>query len=402
MNLPKQVKEIIARLNENGHEAYVVGGCVRDYLMGAEPKDWDITTAASPEEMKGLFDKTVDTGIEHGTVTVVIDKENYQLTTFRLDGKYLDKRHPEEVTFTKDVEQDLMRRDFTINAIAYHPTTGYLDPFSGQKDIKKKVIRCVLDPDKRFDEDALRMLRCIRFSGQLNFTIQKTTYQALKRKAKSISAISIERIRDEIIKLIMSNNSEKFSLLLESKILKFVNEDLYNHCYNNKEEIINLLPTSNKETSLRLSIIYRHMPMAEVEKQLKFLRLDNNTIKDTLTLLKYIDVEITEDDYLIRKLLNQIGLERLKTLIDLQNVYSKKVNVNHLLDKIISDKDCLTLSDLAIKGNDLLSMGIPKGENIGKTLNFLLDKVLMNPKMNEVEILAKLAKEYNNKPMSST
>ncbi len=393
MNIPKPVVEIIASLNKKGYEAYVVGGCVRDSLMGIEPHDWDITTSASPDRVKAVFPKTFDTGIEHGTVTVVKNKENYQVTTFRLDGDYLDKRHPERVEFTEDIEQDLMRRDFTMNAIAYHPKTGYLDPFGGQGDIKRKVIRCVLDPERRFDEDALRMLRCLRFSAQLNFSVHKATYNALLNNITAISAISIERIRDEILKLIISKNSEKFSLLTETEILKYINEDLYNHCLKNQDEIIQHLPKAKKDLVQRLAVIFRNMPGKKAEPILKFLRLDNATIKDTVTLLKYMDYPLSNDAYILRKLLSEIGKEQAYALLSLRAYKEDLAKAEDTLNFIIDEGHCTSLSQLAINGNDLMNLGIPKGQKMGQILHLLLDYVLKCPCCNNYADLSKKALE---------
>ncbi len=397
MNLPKPVVEIIESLNKKGFEAYVVGGCVRDSLMGIEPHDWDITTSASPDRVKAIFPKTFDTGIEHGTVTVVKNKENYQVTTFRLDGDYLDKRHPDRVIFTQDIEQDLMRRDFTMNAIAYHPKTGYLDPFGGQNDIKRKVIRCVLDPERRFDEDALRMLRCLRFSAQLNFSVHKATYTALLNNLEAISAISIERVRDEILKLIMSDNSEKFSLLTETKILKHINEEFFNHCIKYQDEIINHLPNSKKDLIQRLTIVLKKMPVKKAESILKFLRLDNVTIKDTVTLLKHIDFTLSNDAYVLRKLLSQIGKEQVYALLSLRDYSEPMGTLEDTLNFIVDEEHCTSLTQLAINGNDLMNLGIPKGQKVGQILHLLLDEVLRSPCSNNYDTLSKKALElYKN------
>ena len=221
MQLPEQVKFIISELNKNGYEGYIVGGCVRDYLMGIPPHDYDITTSALPEEVKAIFPHTVDTGIEHGTVTVIIDKIGYELTTYRIDGEYKDNRHPEQVIFTDKLAGDLSRRDFTVNAIAYNDQRGYVDMFGGMEDIKKAIIKGVGEPSKRFQEDALRMMRALRFSAQLNFSIEENTMLALKENAQLIKNISIERIREEFFKLIISDHNERLDLLYESGMLPY-------------------------------------------------------------------------------------------------------------------------------------------------------------------------------------
>lgn len=204
MDIPSKAAEIIQELAAHGFEAYAVGGCVRDSILGRKPEDWDITTSARPEQVKAIFPRTVDTGIEHGTVTVLMDREHFEVTTYRVDGEYEDHRHPKEVTFTASLEEDLKRRDFTINAMAYNPETGLVDIFNGIEDLKNQVIRCVGDPGERFDEDALRILRAIRFSAQLGFQIDAATQRAMSERAKDLKEVSAERIRVELVKLLVS------------------------------------------------------------------------------------------------------------------------------------------------------------------------------------------------------
>ncbi|MCL2699479.1 MAG: hypothetical protein FWE68_04135, partial [Defluviitaleaceae bacterium] len=227
--LPPAAALIISRLNSAGHEAYAVGGCVRDSIMGKTPIDWDVTTSALPAQVKRLFSNTHDTGIAHGTVTVVIDSKNYEVTTFRIDGEYLDGRHPESVEFTRCLSEDLRRRDFTMNAIAWHPDEGYTDPFGGVADINAKRVRGVGDAGQRFREDALRMLRAIRFAAQLNFEIEPATWDALIENSKLIEHISMERVRDELLKLLISGNPEKITLLAESGLFEYIDPALAEH-----------------------------------------------------------------------------------------------------------------------------------------------------------------------------
>ena len=225
--IPKEVEEIILKLNKEGFEAYIVGGCVRDILMDRIPSDWDITTSAKPEEVKRIFPRTYDTGIVHGTVTVVMNKSHFEITTYRIEGIYEDYRRPKEVSFTNNLEEDLSRRDFTMNAIVYHPQEGFIDPMGGIIDIENKIIRCVGDPSKRFEEDALRMLRGIRFSSQLNFNIEEETYNAIKDNAALISYISAERIKEELDKMLMGDFTDKLVLLYETGILKYILPELH-------------------------------------------------------------------------------------------------------------------------------------------------------------------------------
>ena len=219
IRIPAPAEEIINKLNEHGYEAYVVGGCVRDMLLGREPGDWDITTSALPEQVKEVFRRTVDTGIQHGTVTVMMGKEGYEVTTYRIDGEYSDGRHPNSVEFTPDLVEDLKRRDFTINAMAYNSHTGFVDKFGGVEDLQKGIIRCVGEPMDRFTEDALRILRAIRFSAQLGFSIEERTYEAIKVIAPNMVHVSKERIQVELTKLLLSSHPDYISLVYETCLL---------------------------------------------------------------------------------------------------------------------------------------------------------------------------------------
>ena len=220
--MPQKVKFIIKQLMDNGFEAYAVGGCVRDSILGREPNDWDITTSALPGQVKEVFEHTVDTGIQHGTVTVVLDKENFEVTTYRIDGEYEDNRHPKEVIFTANLVEDLKRRDFTVNAMAYNDETGLVDVFGGISDLNDKIIRCVGNAEDRFSEDALRVLRAARFAAQLGFSIEDGTMQAMKSMAPNLANISAERIQVELVKLIISDNPDMIKTAYELGITKIV------------------------------------------------------------------------------------------------------------------------------------------------------------------------------------
>ena len=222
IQMPVNANRIIHTLQEAGHEAYIVGGCVRDAILGKEPGDWDITTSAKPEEVKALFRRTIDTGIEHGTVTVMFDKEGYEVTTYRVDGKYEDHRRPTSVTFTASLIEDMKRRDFTINAMAYNETEGVIDHFDGMGDLKRKMIRCVGEPKERFDEDALRILRALRFSAQLDFSIDEKTKEAIRNQAVYLKDISAERIHVELTKLLVSSHPERLRTAYELGVTKIV------------------------------------------------------------------------------------------------------------------------------------------------------------------------------------
>ena len=229
IELPEDVRTILAKLETEGYEAYAVGGCVRDSILGRKPGDWDITTSARPESIKALFRRTVDTGIEHGTVTVLMGSRSYEVTTYRIDGEYADLRHPKEVLFTASLEEDLKRRDFTINAMAYNESTGLVDLFDGMSDLNNRVIRAVGKPEERFGEDALRILRAFRFSAQLDFEVEEKTREAAKKLAANLSMISAERIREELTKLLVSDHPEKIEELYDNKITDVILPEL-NRC----------------------------------------------------------------------------------------------------------------------------------------------------------------------------
>lgn len=221
MKIPENAASILQTLQDNGYEAYVVGGCVRDMILGREPGDWDITTSAKPLQVKALFRRTIDTGIQHGTVTVMMGNEGYEVTTYRMDGEYEDHRHPKEVVFTPDLIEDLKRRDFTINAMAYNPQTGLIDAFDGMGDLERRCIRCVGEPEERFDEDALRMLRGIRFAGQLDFEVEERTLCAIAAKAPTLVHVSAERIRTELTKLLISGGSDRLLLTVQTGLSRY-------------------------------------------------------------------------------------------------------------------------------------------------------------------------------------
>ncbi len=385
MKLPKNVDFILKELNKNGYEGYIVGGCVRDYLMGTEPHDYDITTSALPEEVKSIFSHTVDTGIQHGTVTVVIDKIGYEITTYRIDGEYKDNRHPEEVIFTDKLSGDLSRRDFTVNAIAYNPLNGYVDLFNGRDDINKKIIRGVGVPAKRFQEDALRMMRAVRFSAQLDFSIEENTLKALKDNADLIENISIERIREEFFKLLLSNHNERLDILLNSGMTEYFLPEILNRKYDYSK--INGL---SKDIVVRLSYVLSHIDSKNVNKIMKRLKTDNKTGAAVTNIVKYVDYKIT-DDYSMRKLINLTG-ENTLSLIEVMGALNNSDMINEVNIYNRVKNDCCTLKSLDLTGNDLMSIGI-KGKEIGEVLNKALDLVMKEPDKNNREVLLNIIKE---------
>ena len=387
MKLPKNVDFILKELNRNGYEGYIVGGCVRDYLMGNEPHDYDITTSALPDEVKKVFPHTVDTGIQHGTVTVVIDKVGYEITTYRIDGEYKDNRHPEEVIFTDKLSGDLSRRDFTVNAIAYNPLKGYVDLFNGREDIEKKIIRGVGVPAKRFQEDALRMMRAVRFSAQLDFSIEDITLKALKENADLIKNISIERIREEFFKLLLSNHNERLDILLNSGMTEYFLPEILNRKYDYMK--INFL---SRDIVVRLSYILSHIESKSVNKIMKRLKTDNKTASAVTNIVKYVNYKIN-DSYSMRKLINLVGENTLK-LIEVIGALNNSDMIFEINMYNSVKNDCCTLKSLALTGNDLISIGI-KGKEIGEVLNKALDLVMKEPDKNNREVLLNIRLQYN-------
>lgn len=413
MNIPKDVSFILDKLRNNGYESFVVGGGVRDKLMGLKPKDWDITTSAKPLEVKEIFDHTFDTGIQHGTITVVINSTNYEVTTYRIDGEYEDGRRPLDVTFTSNLVEDLKRRDFTINAIAYHPDYGYQDFFGGQEDIKNKVIKGVGDPAWRFNEDGLRMLRCVRFSSQLGFTIEDETYKALVENVDLIKKISEERVRIELEKLFLGDYVDYMSKLWESKLLMAIDADLYNHIVKNSQQIkdrLNNLQKFNKNPVFAWAIIFFEMEsdnLKELEdfqianRFFKKLKFDNYTINNVILLLKYFngikdnDYMLINSDHEIRKLIYNLGdKECVENIIDLHEILdlgnSNYSESRKKLKGIVERCDCCFLKDLKINGGILIGLGVEKGKAIGYTLDYLINKVLENPELNDLVTLKEL------------
>ena len=396
MNIPKQVVYIIEELEKNGFEGFIVGGCVRDYILGFLPKDFDITTDALPQDIKNIFDYTIDTGIEHGTVTVVLDKQNFEVTTYRIDGEYKDNRRPENVTFSKKIEEDLSRRDFTMNAIAYSIKKGFVDPFCGIDDIKNKLIKGVGDADKRFKEDALRMMRGVRFSAQLGFSIEEKTFLAIKNNAKLIENISIERTRDEFLKLIKSNYIEKLNLLEETNLYKYFIPEIASIFKNYKKNIFILKKLSK---DLRFAFLLSHLDEKIVEEILKRLKLDNKTIKETKTIIQYFNYNFVDNRVETRKLMSIIEPNLFKKILEIKFCISliendlikckKYDNIFDEIDETIRKNHCFSLKTLAIKGNDLKQIGITDGKKIGDCLKLALNIVLEQPDKNEKDWLLK-------------
>ncbi len=400
--LPKKVNTILNTLVDAGFEAYIVGGCVRDLILEIEPNDYDITTDAVPEQIKELFEKTIDTGIEHGTVSVLIDKEIFEITTFRIDGDYLDSRHPESVTYTRNLSEDLLRRDFTINAMAYYDEV--IDIFDGLTDLEKGIIRGVGDPDARFKEDALRMLRAIRFSSRFAYEIEPKTKKAIADNCHLIANVSVERIKIEIDKTLLSINPDYFEQIYSLGLLIFINEPL-NHIFSeeeNRREILELLKEIKAELFLKWTILLDRMEIRQAVKALKALKFDNNTSKKIISLLGNKDEHVLADGVQVRKHISKMG-ELYPYFLEYKRAYASIKSDKEGLEEIELAgkiyKETLDLgyacsiSELAINGNDVMTLGY-KGKKVGEVLAFVLSRVLEKPSLNKREVLIELAKKY--------
>ncbi len=371
-NLPKQVEYCISTLENNGFEAFCVGGAVRDHIMQRVPGDYDVTTNATPEEIIATFEKTVPTGIKHGTITVIIDNMSIEVTTYRTEGDYLDHRSPESVSFVNNVEGDLLRRDFTVNAICYHPQKGIYDPLGGVSDIKDKVIKAVGNAEERFQEDALRIMRAFRFSAQLGFNIQEATLTAALNKATTLSLISSERIATELIKAFVSNNPQKINPLLASGGL--------NHLGITSNSVIpNFIEGTPCDFSLRFALFCIENELEALDI-LTNLKLDNNTKSMVQTYIKMSSLNVSNDAD-IRRLLNLGDLRLTKTYLTY-----KSPEMLTKLEEIITRKDAYKISMLKVSGNDLLEKGF-LGKDVGEILNKLLLDVIENPNLNTYENL---------------
>ncbi|MDE7260055.1 MAG: CCA tRNA nucleotidyltransferase [Lachnospiraceae bacterium] len=438
IQMPDKVHKIIEILEAAGYEAYAVGGCVRDSILGREPNDWDITTSAKPEETKSLFARTIDTGIKHGTVTVMLDKDGFEVTTYRIDGIYEDSRHPKKVTFTASLEEDLKRRDFTVNAMAYNERTGLVDIFGGLADIDQGIIRCVGNAEERFTEDALRMLRAVRFSAQLGYEIEEKTKQAIRRLSPNLKKISAERIQAELVKLVTSPYPDYLRTAYETGITKHIlpefdicmetDQNNPHHCYNVGEHILHSMQETSPDKVLRLGMLFHdiakpqtlsiddegithnkgHAELGEkmTRQILRRLKFDNNTIDKVSKIVLYHDQEVGLTPSGVRRAVNRMGEEIFTMLFAVQYAdvlaqsdYLREEKLQKLTYKkeiyegICRRKECLNLKDLAVTGSDLIALGIPAGRQIGVILNDLLDIVLEEPARNTREELLRICKE---------
>lgn len=439
MDMPKNVDTAINLLQSAGFEAYAVGGCVRDSLLGKTPNDWDITTSAKPENMKSVFADfhCIDTGIKHGTVTVVIDGEPLEITTFRLDGEYEDNRHPKSVTFTSNLGADLGRRDFTVNAMAYSKMTGTIDLFGGQNDLKNKIIRCVGDPDRRFNEDALRILRALRFASALDFEIEEKTAQSLLKNRALLGNISEERIAKELLKLVCGKGAKRiltdfapvlFEILPELQPMYKNSHDNPHHCYDIYEHTLIAVESIDPEPTLRFAMLlhdcgkpavkkfdengvahfYGHQRIsAEISAQiLARLKVSNKFRDEILFLVSNHDRwELYENTEKMPRYLSKFGLDGVLKLLKVMraDVLAQSPEYRYRLDQIAdaektakdlaAQKPCLSLSELQINGRTLMDIGIPQGRKLGAVLAQMLDEVIDGVTKNTQEALTTRARE---------
>lgn len=397
IKIPPAVEQVLNVLYEHGEEAYIVGGCVRDSIMGKQPKDWDITTSATPLQIKTFFPKTVDTGIKHGTVTVLHCKEAIEVTTFRVDGAYEKHRRPKEVSFTKSLKEDVARRDFTVNAMAYAPQTGLIDYFEGQKDIKKALIRCVGNPKERFEEDALRMMRAIRFAAALDFQMEAETSEAIKNKKNLIQAVSQERIRVEFVKTLYSEHPECLEYFSEYGLLPYFLPEIVLPLKQSDVfyQELKKLPLQGYS---RLAYFFGNIGHGEeaarqVKRILKRLTFDNHTIALVTTAIKYGDLQWRKEAYFFRKLLSTVGLEVTQILLEIGDAKARFCPEEMLELMEEAKTKPLSIADLDINGRDIIGLGITDGKRIGSYLEMLLESVLQNPERNSKEQLIQMIQD---------
>ena len=408
IEMPYEAEWIIDNIRSHGYEAFIVGGCVRDAVLGRIPGDWDITTSAKPEQVKEIFGKTVDTGLKHGTVTIIKHGSGYEVTTYRIDGEYLDGRHPETVEFTPDLREDLKRRDFTINAMAYSHETGIVDEFEGMEDLKRRVIRCVGCAKDRFTEDALRILRAVRFAAQLDFVIENETYKAIAEIAPNLVHVSKERIQVELTKLLLSDHPEKIWMVDATGIAEYVTPgftevferelesrssgDLLKECWAG----IAALPA---DKSHRWAGFLRHMMPDQAVKILRGLKLDNDTIGNVKNMITAFQAPLAVDKVEIRRLLSRVTEYQFLGAMQLKKLDGDETvpGILQLFEEIKEAGDCVSLKQLAVNGGDLLAKGLEKGKQIGDGLMYLLNLVLEKPELNKKDILLEKINQFKEK-----
>ena len=388
IQLPYEVEWVIGKIRDAGYEAFAVGGCVRDTLLGRTPEDWDVTTSARPEAVKAIFERTVDTGLQHGTVTVLKNRKGYEVTTYRIDGEYHDGRHPDSVEFTPNLLEDLKRRDFTINAMAYSHETGIVDEFGGMEDLKAGIVRCVGRPEDRFTEDALRLLRALRFSAQLGFEIEESTYAAIKTIAPNLAKVSKERVQAELTKLLLSAHPERILLLKETGLSAQIVPG-FDAVF--APALFSKLSRLPAEKSLRWAGFLLCQSTKQAEAVLKGLKMDNETIGNVSRMIEGAKETLPLEKPAVRRAMSRYTPYQLEGALKLKELMGSPVaeEIRRLREEIIRDGDCVSLKDLAVKGRDLLEAGVERGPMVGEILNHLFDLVLLYPEKNDRELLLK-------------
>ena len=388
IQLPYEVEWVIGKIREAGYEAFAVGGCVRDTLLGRTPEDWDVTTSARPEAVKAIFERTVDTGLQHGTVTVLKNRKGYEVTTYRIDGEYHDGRHPDSVEFTPNLLEDLKRRDFTINAMAYSHETGIVDEFGGMEDLKAGIVRCVGRPEDRFTEDALRLLRALRFSAQLGFEIEESTYAAIKTIAPNLAKVSKERVQAELTKLLLSAHPERILLLKETGLSAQIVPG-FDAVF--APALFSKLSRLPAEKSLRWAGFLLCQSTKQAEAVLKGLKMDNETIGNVSRMIEGAKETLPLEKPAVRRAMSRYTPYQLEGALKLKELMGSPdtEEIRRLREEIIRDGDCVSLKDLAVKGRDLLEAGVERGPMVGEILNHLFDLVLLYPEKNDRELLLK-------------
>ena len=395
ISIPTGAKKIIQVLHDNAHDAYVVGGCVRDSILGRDPEDWDITTSARPREVKKLFRRTVDTGIEHGTVTILMNDGDYEVTTYRIDGKYTDARHPDSVEYTDDLTEDLRRRDFTINAMAYSDENGLVDVYGGLEDLSAHLIRCVGDPDARFTEDALRILRAVRFAAQLGFTIEEYTAAAIKNHVPQLAHVSKERILAELNKSLLSEHPEALKIIYAENMEHSIC-DSFALIREEATEGMDQAAFLRKERYLRWAALMREISPEEAEKILRELKCDVDTIRKVKALVRVLKERTPVRPAEIRRLLSEIGPDLFEDMIALKRFgfgrYAREDCDRALTEfyRILERGDAYSIKALKVSGGDLIAAGVKPGPHMGEILSRMLDAVIEDPEMNTKEELMKL------------
>lgn len=367
--MPAQVEEVLCRLNQQGFEAYVVGGCVRDILMGKKPSDWDVCTSAEPDDIKRCFDdlKTLDMGMCHGTVAVITGDLTVEITTYRVDGIYTDGRRPDSVSFTKSLAEDLARRDFTVNAMAFHQEKGLIDPFGGQADLQCGQIRCVGEPERRFSEDGLRIMRGLRFSSVLGFKISKSTAEAMRKWIRLTDKVSRERINIELSKLLLGIDVDR--------VLQEYGDIL-------KSAVRGFQPAPVSHLPNRLSVRLAAVFPINTETCLRELKYSTRTVSEAVVLNRLAAGEQPQTPAEIRKLLAKEGIE-------LSCLYFSMLGREQALQEVLESGMCYSLRQLAVGGKDLMAAGVPCGREVGRMLSELLHLVIEEKLDNDKETLLK-------------